>query len=441
MKKIKRILISIFLILISYILYTEFEFYDIVELDSESGGKCLDGSNYQFFVKEKKDSKNYVFFFDGGGWCSTKYYNSTLESCQKRSETYLGTSNYFVNKIYNFFQTLPLFNSLVFIMSKNQVHNKINKIYDIFMKFPVFKRWMYFLSSDEIHNPDFYNYTKIFLRYCDGRGFIGYNKDPLVYENNLLYFRGLNNTLGTLNYAINKLNLLEADNLVLSGMSAGGLASLLYSNYFRKLLPESIKIRTIFDSGFFLDHPNKINGYNISKIWKNLITDTKPEFADFLDSYCNYKNDELYKCFLPEYFIKNLNVPYFIIYSLYDTYTIFNLIGDKCMFKDGKFCQINEVEQYKEKLITLIEETSSNNEKMGFWIPACFLHDFLYISFDWNNNIQIDNNFLKDAIGKWIRGEKVTLIEKEEKYIKRECKNNRGIYYYFEYQEIMINIF
>lgn len=101
MKKIcSYFLVPMLIIGLTFVFYREFEIYDMIELDSQNA-KCLDGSNYQFYYKKSTNSKNFILFFDGGGWCSDKVYKNSLESCVKRTSTYLGSNNYFLNKIFH----------------------------------------------------------------------------------------------------------------------------------------------------------------------------------------------------------------------------------------------------------------------------------------------------------------------------------------------------
>ena len=79
----------------SYLFYEKVEIFDIIELESSTGAKCLDGSNYQFYLKRNPSSPNFIIFFDLGGWCSNKVYPSVLSSCEKRAQTYLGTTGLF----------------------------------------------------------------------------------------------------------------------------------------------------------------------------------------------------------------------------------------------------------------------------------------------------------------------------------------------------------
>src|SRR5690242_18763141 len=94
MKTSMYFILGIIFLITSYLIFNEIEIYDVMESDDSKGAKCLDGSNYQFYLQKGfgDGEKNFILFFDGGGWCSSKVYNSTLESCVKRTKTYLGSS-------------------------------------------------------------------------------------------------------------------------------------------------------------------------------------------------------------------------------------------------------------------------------------------------------------------------------------------------------------
>jgi hypothetical protein len=63
------------------------------------------------------------------------------------------------------------------------------------------------------------------LLYCDGAFHQGNAKDPISYKNSKLYFRGSANTRAHFTYLNSRYNLSDADKIVLSGSSAGGIAA------------------------------------------------------------------------------------------------------------------------------------------------------------------------------------------------------------------------
>jgi hypothetical protein len=60
--------------------------------NSDPKAKCLDGSSPAIYLHEGGDKKNFLIFFNGGGYCAGANLQQTLENCYLRSKTELGTS-------------------------------------------------------------------------------------------------------------------------------------------------------------------------------------------------------------------------------------------------------------------------------------------------------------------------------------------------------------
>ena len=99
------------------------------------------------------------------------------------------------------------------------------------------------------HNPEFASWNQVLLAYCDGGSFSGDAASALSWpdprdprRNFTLYFRGrrvlhlLLDTLGE------QFGMDAADEVMLSGGSAGGLATFLQADYVGSLLKASISV-------------------------------------------------------------------------------------------------------------------------------------------------------------------------------------------------------
>jgi len=73
--------------------------------------------------------------------------------------------------------------------------------------------------------------------YCDGAFHQGNNKYPVQYKDRQLYFRGSVNTRSHFKYADLKYNLSNADRIIVSGSSAGGMATIIWLSYVKSLVP------------------------------------------------------------------------------------------------------------------------------------------------------------------------------------------------------------
>ena len=91
------------------------------------------------------------------------------------------------------------------------------------------------------------------LSYCDGAGHQGSRENPILYKGTELYFRGNNITQAQLLSLEQKAEIFSsAQEIIVSGASAGGLASLIWTNYIAERASTG-SVYAIPDSGVFLD--------------------------------------------------------------------------------------------------------------------------------------------------------------------------------------------
>ena len=185
--------------------------------DTEStGAVCLDGTPAGFYYSPAANagaSKSWQIYFQGGGWCYDEM------DCYGRSKNNLGSSKNW--------PTSASLNGIV--------------------------------SSDCKVNPDFCNFHRVWLAYCDGNSFSGNRDEPVVVQGKELFFRGrriIDQTLKTLsiNFGMD-----QGDTVMLTGCSAGGLATYLHTDYVHKELKakwarDLQKFKAAAISGFFLQH-------------------------------------------------------------------------------------------------------------------------------------------------------------------------------------------
>ena len=179
---------------------------------------CLDGTVPAYYIKQGDPTK-WIINFEGGGWCGSALgLQQTLESCYQRSKTDLGSSS----------------------------------------KYPDSFNYWDGMIGDNADNY-FKDWTLVFIKYCTGTGHQGYRKEPIQYKDSRLFFRGHNVTLGVLNNLVQKHNFKNAEKLVISGQSAGGLAAFTWSEYIT-VFAQKLNVKdiwTIPDSGIFLDEVNQ----------------------------------------------------------------------------------------------------------------------------------------------------------------------------------------
>ncbi|KAM0856916.1 hypothetical protein ACQ4PT_048822 [Festuca glaucescens] len=175
---------------------------------TEKGAVCLDGTppGYHLQRGSGDGANNWLIHLEGGGWCST------LKDCSNRKMSALGSSN--------------------------------------FMK-PILFAGAGILGSDQQLNPDFYNWNKVYVRYCDGASFSG-DAEGRAQDGSILHFRGLHIYEAVIDELMRK-GLANATQALLTGCSAGGLATILHCDDFSTRFPREVSVKCLADAGFFLD--------------------------------------------------------------------------------------------------------------------------------------------------------------------------------------------
>lgn len=189
---------------------------------------CLDGTQGAYYVRPGSDgnSRKVLVHFQGGGFCAAIGKDPSFETkcnhrnCKERAKMKRGST-------------------------KNDATFK-------------FEREKGLLSTSSAINPAFWDWTHVYVRYCDGQAFLGRRRDPVRAQNGqTLYIRG--------NYILEALikdmshrsygALKGATHVVLEGSSVGGLTAILHAHRFKKALPPSVRMAAVSDGGFFVEWP------------------------------------------------------------------------------------------------------------------------------------------------------------------------------------------
>ena len=140
----------------------------------------------------------------------------------------------------------------------------------------------------------------------------------------VFFFRILPGLIESLN---TQHQLREAHEIVLTGTSAGGLATYLNANRFNALLETincSASVTVLADAGFFLDHRNVHGKYafreNFERAVQSDVWNGTLEGLDSCSERVGKDNESL--CWLAQNALPFVTLPVFIINSLYDSYQV-----------------------------------------------------------------------------------------------------------------------
>ncbi|GFP81553.1 protein notum homolog [Phtheirospermum japonicum] len=181
-------------------------FFNVTLLHSavSKGAVCLDGSppGYVFDKGFGTGANNWLVYIEGGAWC-----NSTSD-CMGRAKTMFGSS-----------------------FARDRIY------------------FSGALDQNKTFNPEFYNWNKVYVIYCDGASFMADIEEVDPKTN--LTFRGAR-IFDVVMEELLAMGMKNANNAILSGCSAGGLTTILHCDKFRSLIPNANRVKCISDSGFFI---------------------------------------------------------------------------------------------------------------------------------------------------------------------------------------------
>lgn len=332
---------------------------------SANGAVCLDGSPPGFYLRNgtSLEKSKWIIFFQGGAWCYDE------DSCYQRSYTALGSSTCLRGY-------LPA-----------EENGGL-------------------LSSQVKYNPEFYNWSSVFVPYCDGASFTGDREKPLEFNDKPLYFRG-RRILDALLDELLRRGIDKASEIILSGSSAGALTAMVHSDYIRTRVrrASNASVRVLADAGFFLDEPSFDGSETMRYIFQQ--TYTLHNSSAGLNHKCLHaqKRKRKYRCFFPQYSLPFVATPVFLVNSLYDSWQIGSLSNISCIcdFDTCSSAEKSFIEKFRKKTLSALRSVFDLKE-IAVFADACLVHSQCPINDFWTK-VQVGNATIAQAFVDWYRGQ------------------------------------
>ena len=199
-----------------------------------TGARCLDGSPYELWLaRSSTGSPHFVIDIMGGAWCGD------IASCEARAyapaSCFLGSSN-----------------ASCFNADSERCADKAPAMQFSCLPACNGARWCGgLMTNSSATNALTHDWNKVLLPYKDGGSFAGNNETVTMTPSGPLYFRGQRNFLAAIDYLVRNAGLGAAGSeVILTGNSAGGLATYFHADLLTELLPQA-RVTAAPDSGFF----------------------------------------------------------------------------------------------------------------------------------------------------------------------------------------------
>jgi hypothetical protein len=194
-------------------------------------------------------------------------------------------------------------------------------------------------SSDPQINPTMYNWNQVYMKYCDGGSFSGNRETEFLNANGTsVWFRGHAIVRAIQDSLIADNGMGQATDVVVSGCSAGGLATYLQCDGWAAQITAAApnaKVRCMPDSGMFFDYHSDDAypdgpggtlgpGFDLGMRW---VYDTMEVAVDETCMAHYQHTDDPGKCMFAQYVAPFLDTPTFALQSVYDAWSLPNILG------------------------------------------------------------------------------------------------------------------
>ncbi|XP_020260663.1 pectin acetylesterase 12-like [Asparagus officinalis] len=262
------------------------------------------------------------------------------------------------------------------------------------------------MSDKPKENPDFFNWNRVKVRYCDGASFTGESEN----KQKGLFFRGQRIWQVAMEELMSK-GMHLANQALLSGCSAGGLASIQHCDDFRALFATSTKVKCLSDAGLFLDALDVAGGRTLRSFFDGIVT--LQGSGKNLPKTCTSRMGGT-SCFFPQNVLSDIQTPAFILNSAYDAWQLQeSLAPDKAdpngYWRECKHnhlnCtaeQIQFLQGFRDQMLNAVKGFSMPKQN-GLFINSCFAHCQMENQDTWfaKNSPRIGNKGIAKAVGDW----------------------------------------
>lgn len=207
---------------------------------------------------------------------------------------------------------------------------------------------------------------------------------------------------------------------LLSGCSAGGLASFLHCDNFTNYLPKNASVKCLGDAGFFLDEKDISLKRTMRTFYTNLVSLQGVE--QNLDTNCTSSLNTPQWCFFPQYALKFITTPFFILNSAYDTFQFHNILvpnsadphghWNRCK-QDPAACDASQIETlqgFRRDMLLALRGFLKDSISGGMFINSCFAHCQSESQDTWFgvDSPRIHNKTIAEAVGDWYFSRRVS---------------------------------
>lgn len=261
----------------------------------------------------------------------------------------------------------------------------------------------------------------MFVEYCDGTSYTGNRDTPVHVGNETIYYRGRRVLDAIIDSWLDDEGMASASQVIMSGTSAGGLATYLHAEHFRSRLPKATQLFAVPDAGFFLDLPN-IHG---EPAWRDSLNGGMGVWngtGSCPQSCLGVRADhEKWQCHFPNYVLPQItSVPFFVLNSLYDTFHIGEILQLGCAPEasvrpggDAEVActpvQLARLQKYRDDFLAVVRGIQLKKADGGLCATGCLQHEEICRDEDFFGITLPDRATPAQMVWRWLTTRKQTI--------------------------------
>lgn len=231
-------------------------------------------------------------------------------------------------------------------------------------------------------------------------------------QTSVLYFRGKKIWEAIILDLLPK-GLMHARKALLSGCSAGGLSSFLHCENFARILPRNTSVKCLSDAGFFMDERDVTLNHTMRNFFENLVS--LQGIEENLNKNCTSFLNNPKLCMFPQYFLKYITTPLFILNTAYDVYQFHHALvppsadtrghWNRCKLSIAS-CntrQLDILQDFRQDMLVALLSSRIYSRRGGMFINSCFAHCQSESQDTWfaRDSPQIHSKTIAEAVGDW----------------------------------------
>lgn len=353
--------------------------------------RCLDGTNPAFWLRKSNASgaraNKWMVHLKGGGWCVTD------DECAGWVESHYQSGTGPGANLPNNFTGVGI------------------------------------LSVDPEVNPNFFDWNVAYVWYCDGGSYSG-DRATQQYNNQTVFFRGKHILDGVMRTLAHDHGMHAANEVVVSGTSAGGLGVITRCDSLTNLVENlgmAASLSCVVDAGFFINstdfdgHVGTWTGY-----WETLVSTHQIMASLNADCKAAQPFQQTWRCLLPQYQLLHISTRIFLIQSVIDFWQLKKNFfskaissgaeaGHDCLYHPTRMCTFATfagIQSFRQQLLGHLEDVAAANSNVSFFADCCFNHAQTDKNKPFSHPV-VENSTMSMALERWLTNEQSRVLDKE----------------------------